>query len=114
VHSGRLRSLRSADADRWSASVVAVIPRDEASLALAVKANSAWRYPLPAAVYAGPYLIRGTVLGKGPNTGAFDWNTYLARDVEITSVLPNATWAGVKAPYVYICGQHKHFIVSLA
>jgi len=94
--------------------LVAVIPRDEASLALIRKNNAAWRYPLPAEVYAGPYVIRGTVLGKGNNLGAFDWDTFLMRDVEISSVLPNSAWTGLKAPCAYVGGQHKHFITSLA
>lgn len=90
--------------------VVAAIPQGEPSIALAVKNNSAYRYPLKAEIYVGPYLIRGSVLGKGQNTGAFDHGSYFVREAEIISLLPNASWTGLKAPYLFVCGPHKNFI----
>ncbi len=94
--------------------MVALIPRDPASIALALERNSAWKYPAPVEVYAGPYRIRGNILRKGKDNGVFDWETYFIRDAEITSVLPDSKWKGLQAPYVYVCGQHKHFIFASA
>ncbi|MGE5265055.1 MAG: hypothetical protein ACM3S0_16870 [Acidobacteriota bacterium] len=94
--------------------LVALIPRDPASIALALDRNSAWKYPAPAEVYAGPYRIGGNIMRKGKDSGVFDWETYLIRDAEITSVLPDSKWKGLQAPCVFVCGTHKHFIFGLA
>ncbi len=42
--------------------VVAAIPRDESILAYTKKTFRDWKYPLPAELYVGPYLIQGIVL----------------------------------------------------
>ncbi len=95
-------------------SIVAVIPQDDRSRRLALEKNSAWSHPLPAEVHAGPYVIRGTVMGKGPNTMAFSWSCLLMRDLAVASVQRNVPWPGLQAPCAFIAGQHKHFVARLA
>lgn len=90
--------------------IVAVIPQDERSRTLALQKNSAWSHPLPAEVHAGPYLIRGNILEKGPKPGAFGRNSLLMRDLSIASVQRNVPWPGLPASCAFVGGRHKHFV----
>ena len=92
--------------------VVAVIPRDQASLDYAVKSNADWKNPLPAEVYAGHYLIRGAVLSPGNNLRAFAAYTagIAIQQAQITSLVPGARLSGLSAPYLLLVGRHKHLV----
>jgi hypothetical protein len=85
----------------YADSLVALIPRDQASLDYAQKANSSWRYAVPAEVYVGPYRFRGSVLSPDKPLRVFAGYTtgFVAQQVQISSLLPSARLSGLKAPY---------------
>ena len=58
--------------------VVAIVPRDEASLQAAQKAYSDYENPLNAVLYAGPYLIRANILSDDEDRSASPFATALA------------------------------------
>ena len=80
-----------------------------------MKRNSDWKYPQPAEVYAGHYLIRGTLLSAGNDVRTFAaFSTgFIVQQAQISSLLPGARLTGLTAPYAMFVGRHKHFVRPL-
>ncbi len=95
--------------------LVAVIPRDPASLQYAMARNGDWKHPQPAEIHAGHYLVRGTILSPANDVRTFAAYTtgFIVQQAAITSLLPGARFAGLSAPYVMFVGRHKHFVRPL-
>ena len=92
--------------------LVALIPADEASLAGAMQLNNGYKIATPAKVFAGSYVIHGTLLSYDTNASVFQsFRCFPMQDVQITSRLPGAQWSGLKAPYLVVMSQHKQLIV---
>jgi hypothetical protein len=100
----------------YADTLVAIIPRDQASLDFALKTNADWKAQLPAEVYVSHYLIRGTLLNPSDNPRAFvAFTAGLAiQQAQITSLLPGARLSGLSAPYLLLVSRHKHFARPLA
>jgi hypothetical protein len=113
---GAPESLSAAWTVAYGDSLVAVIPRDQASLEYAVKRNSDWKYPQPAEIYAGHYLIRGTIFSAGNDVRTFAaFSTgFIVQQAQISSLLPGARLTGLTAPYAMFVGRHKHFVRPLS
>jgi hypothetical protein len=71
----------------YADSPVALIPRGQASLGYALKANSGWRHAVPAEVYVGPYRFSGSVLSPDKQLRVFAGHTigFVAQQVQINS-----------------------------
>jgi hypothetical protein len=91
--------------------VVAIIPADEASLKSAQKAYKAYRHPLDAVIYAGPYLIKARLLSDhaGANRSPFtnNWLVPLV-DVVIDCQVQGARLTGFRAPWLLLNGSLVH------
>jgi hypothetical protein len=91
--------------------VVAIIPADDASLNSAQKAFKAYRYPLDAVIYAGPYLLKGKLLSDYAGAGHSTFtNTYLIplADVVIDCQVQGARLTGFRAPWLLLNGSLVH------
>jgi len=87
--------------------VIAVIPRDEASLQAAHKAFREYRYPLPVEIYAGPYRLRGKVVSDStiPRRSPFLMNQMVPLvEAEIDNLLPGAALHGLRADWLLLNG----------
>jgi hypothetical protein len=94
-----------------SESMVAVIPRDAASLACAMQNNAFYNQSFQGEVYIGPYLLRGKVLV--PNDSIRTLPMYPAfpmQDVEINCLLPGSKLVGLKAPYAAVLTHHRQLL----
>ena len=96
--------------------LVAVIPRDPASLEYAMKRNSEWKIPQKVEVFVGHYLVRGTLLSPANDvrTLAAFGSGMIVQQATIGSLLPGARLTGLNAPYAVFNGRHKHFVRPLA
>ena len=95
-------------------SVVAIIPRDEPSLAWARKWNADWRIPIPAEAFVGPYVIRGAILSTDRRVRVWaGYKGFVAQDVEIECRLLGANLPSFKAPYVVVGDRHRHLLRPL-
>jgi hypothetical protein len=98
--------------------VIAVIPRDEASLQAAQKAFQEYRYPLRAEIYAGPYRLRGKILSDStiPRRSPFLMNQIVPLvEAEIDNRLPGARLSGLRADWMLLNGgglMHGYGIVG--
>ena len=87
--------------------VIAVIPRDEASLQAAQKAFREYRYPLPVELYAGSYRLRGKLLSDSsiPKRSPFLMNQVAPlAEAEIDNLLPGASLLGLRAEWLLVNG----------
>ena len=100
----------------YAESVVAVIPRDEASTAYVLKNNADFfKYPVAAEVRVGAYLIQGKVLSPDKMLNVFEsYFRFAVQDAEISCRLPGAQLTGLKAPYVLVVGSHKQLLTPAA
>ena len=97
----------------YSSAVVAVIPRDAAGSAYALKHNSGSRHPIPANVYADPYLLRGTILSPDKELSILaGYLSFAMQSVVIDSLEPGARLHGLEAPYVIVRTLALHGIVT--
>jgi hypothetical protein len=103
-----LPELRYAE---WSTAifdqVIAIIPRDPASLQAAQKAFREYRYPLPVEMYAGPYRLRGQLLSDSsiPRRSPFLMNQVVPLvEAEIDNLLPGARLSGLRADWLLLNG----------
>ncbi len=87
--------------------MVAAIPRDESILAYTKKLFRDWKYPLPAELYVGPYLIQGIVLCVIKDTdltvlmSALDEEA-VVQDVVIDCLLPGTRLKRLSAPLAVV------------
>ncbi len=91
--------------------MVAAIPRDESSLTYTKKIFRDWKYPLPAELYVGPYLIQGIVLCVVKDTGPTLLMSALGeqavvQDVVIDCLLPGTRLKRLSAPLAVVCTQN--------
>ena len=92
--------------------LVALVPCDEASLVNAVQLNNGYKVATQAEVYAGSYVIRGTVLSYDANGSVFQsFRSFPVQDAEVICRLPGAQWTGLKAPYLVVMSQHKQLVL---
>jgi hypothetical protein len=106
-----LLSLPEQSYPEWSTAifdeVIAVIPRDEASLRAAQKAFREYRYPLQVEIYAGPYRLRGKILSDSsiPRRSPFLMNQIVPLvGAEIDNLLPGANLHGLQAGWLLLNG----------
>ncbi len=109
-------SLTAPWAVAYGNTLVVVIPRDRPSLDYAMQQNSDWKNPQPAEVYAGHYLLRGTLLSPAADvrTLAAFTTGFAMQQVQISSLLPGSRLSGLTAPYVLVVGGYKHVVRPLA
>ena len=95
-----------------TAQFVAVIPRDEASTAYAIKNKGHSQHPIPVVVFVGPYAIRGTVLSPDTYLDILsDYQTFAMQDVVIDCLTPGARLTGLTAPYIVVRSLLLHGIL---
>jgi len=94
---------------------VAVIPRDEASTAYALKHKGSSQHPIPALVFVGPYAIRGTVLSPDKYLEILSgYQTFLMQDATIDCLAPGSRLSSLSAPYAVVSAQLLHGLVVSA
>jgi hypothetical protein len=85
--------------------MLAVIPRDEASTAYAVK-NSKFKSVLPADIYVGSYLMRGVILNPDSAEHGLDAVTdsanFAVQNARIECKLPGVRWPGLDVPFMLV------------
>ena len=90
----------------YEAALVAVLPRDEASLAYATKKNAGLRYAFPAVVSVGPYAIRGKLLSSQADirdlTFLYVYRSLVLREAEINCLKPGSQLTGLQAPLAIV------------
>jgi len=97
------------------AQFVALLPRDEGSLAYCAKKNNSSNHPFAAEVYVGPYVLRGTLLSTDTSLDFLaDYATFVMQTVVIDSLAPGARLRGLAAPYVIVRSLLLHGIVPEA
>ena len=88
-------------------SIIALIPRDDASLEATRAAFEDYEYPFRAEIFAGPYLVRGELMSNiedEPN-----YLTFAAvKDAEIESLLPGAKMSRLNSSLLILNGMHIH------
>ena len=94
-------------AAKWAlpstAQFVAVIPRDEGSRAYCNNRNSSSKHPIPAVVFVGPYVLRGTILSPGTDLDILaGYQTFAMQDVVIDNLAPGSQLKGLAAPYLIV------------
>ncbi len=106
-----LLSLPELHYPEWSTAifdqVIAVIPRDPASLQAGQKAFREYRYPLNVEVYAGPYRLRGKLLSDSsiPRRSPFLMNQVVPLvEAEIDHLLPGARLGSLRAEWLLLNG----------
>lgn len=88
--------------------VLAILPRDEASLQAAQKAFKEYRYPLPVEVFAATYRLRGRLLSDStiPGRSPFAISQLIPlAEAEIESLLPGARLTGLRADWMLLNGN---------
>lgn len=90
--------------------IVALMPRDEASLQAAREAYEEYTYTRRAQIYLGPYLIEGSLLNESENIIDFeDASGYIpVTDAEITHLLPGASLRNHRSPWMLVNGDLLH------
>ncbi len=92
-----------------SASLVAIIPNDDASRQAAQAACPDYKYPLRGVVYAGPYRIQCTVLlTNADHTNLYyEWSLL---PVQAAEILPSGQFAGLQVPWLFLNSGVVHGI----
>jgi len=94
----------SSAAEWWSFSnnLIAVIPRDENSLAHVAKNNSP-KSVIPADIFVGPYRIHGSVLCPDKQLSSVRYYfTFVVQDAEILCLDAETKLPSLKAPYAIV------------
>ncbi len=95
----------------YCTTIVMIIPRDQASLKAAPKDYADYRHPFRAVIYAGPYVIRATVLSDSEDSQMLfvDHKGFVPlRDAEIDCQMPGSPLMGLKAPWLVLNGGSLH------
>ena len=99
----------------YGSRLVAIIPRDEASTAYALKQNASFKHAIPAEVFAGPYLLRGQALSTDNRLRVFSGlAAFPMQSVTITCLLPGSRMAPFGVPYLLLIGNHKQLVAAPA
>jgi hypothetical protein len=95
----------------FSNAFVALIPRDEVSTAY-VAANNASMYLIPADIFVGSYIIRGTILCPDKNLSRLKYYfNFAVQNAQIESVTPGAKLQAFTAPFAIV---RTHLIQGIA
>ena len=110
------QNILPAQAAKWvlpsTALFVAMIPRDEGSLAYCASRNGGSKHPIPAVVFTGPYALRGTVMCPDDDLDILSgYLTFAMQDVTIDCLAPGARLKGLPAPYIVVRSLLMHGIV---
>ena len=93
--------------------LVAIIPRDQASLNYALRANESFKTPIPGEVYAGPYVFSGTIMSPDRKLRIVEgYTAVVLQNVTIDCLASGTSMSRLQAPYVMVLGNHKHFLVA--
>ncbi len=93
--------------------LVAIIPRDQASLNYALRANDNFKIPIQGEVYAGPYVFSGTIMSPDRKLRVLEgFAGVVLQNVTIDCLASGTSMSRLQAPYVMVLGNHKHFLVS--
>ena len=99
----------------YGAAVVAVIPRDEASMDFTIKKNAALRYPFPIELCVGPYVMRGNMLSpytdRNQQSLLFNYRNLVLQAVEIDYPHAETGLATLQAPLAIVHTSLLHGIV---
>jgi hypothetical protein len=96
-----------------SESLVAIIPRDAASLACAMQNNTFFKQSFQGEVYIGPYVLRGKVLAYDNSVRTLPmYPGFPMQDVEINCLLPGSKLVGLKAPYLVVLTRRRQLMVG--
>jgi hypothetical protein len=99
----------------YGSRLVALIPRDQASTDYALRQNASFRIPIPAEVYAGPYLLRGQVLSPDSKLRVFSgYAAFPMQSVTVTCLAPGARMAPFGVPYLLLIGNHRQMVAAAA
>ena len=79
--------------------LVALIPRDETGTQALLKAARGETFSFRAAIYAGPYIIRASLVPENLFEG---WAFIRAKDVSIDCQIPKAQLSGFTAPWAVL------------
>jgi hypothetical protein len=95
--------------------LVAIIPRDAASTAYLLREMQGLTlYAIPAALYVGPYVIRGTVLSEARTVADMAMGTiFVVQDAEIDCLMPGAQLRGLRVPHAVVHSLLVHALVPL-
>jgi hypothetical protein len=101
------QNIRPTQAAKWvlpsAAQFVAILPRDEGSLAYCADRNSSSKHPIPAVVFSGPYAFSGTVMSPDNDLDILaGYVTFAMQNVTIDCLAPGARLKGLTAPYAVL------------
>jgi hypothetical protein len=88
-------------------SIIALMPRDDASLQAARAAFEDYEYPFRAEIFAGQYLVRGALMSDSEDSPNY-LNFVTVKDAEIESLLPEAKMGHLSFPLLFLNGMHIH------
>ncbi len=92
--------------------LVAFIPRDQDCLNFALKSTSAFKHPIPAEAFVGPYVFSGTLLSPDKNLQVFEgFSAFVMQNVIIDCLAAGTKVPRLQAPFVMVLGNHKGFVV---
>jgi hypothetical protein len=98
-----------------TSAIIAVVPLDDAAHEELLKRATTGKHELPVAVFTGPYVVRGTVLGFDDDPKVLVQASDLAiRDAEIESIAPGSTLGTWQAPLVLLYMHHVQGLVVTA
>ncbi len=97
-----------------SESLIAIIPRDAASMACAMQNNGIFNQSFQGEVYIGPYVLRGKILTIDNSVRILAmYAAFPMQDVEINCLLPGSKLVGLKAPYLMVLTHHRQLLVPV-
>ena len=93
--------------------LVAIIPRDQASLNYALRANESFKVPIPGEIYAGPYVFSGMIMSPDRKLRILEgYAAVVVQNATIDCLTSGTSMSRLQTPYVMVLGNHKHFLVS--
>ncbi len=91
----------------YCATVIAIIPSDQAGLGAARATFYEARHPLPVVLYAGPYVVQATLLSEDPGgeTLFTSRRSFIpAAGAHIECQAPGTQWKGIRVPWLLLNG----------
>jgi hypothetical protein len=95
----------------FSSMCLAVIPRDESSLKAAREAFNEYQYPFHVVLYAGPFIIRGTMLSNDEDdpTPFYENFTFFPMiEADIDCLIPGSKLSRLNAPFLALNSIYLH------
>jgi hypothetical protein len=98
-----------------SSGVIAYVPLDETSHEELLGRATKGKDEVPATVYTGPWVVRGTILAFDDDPKVLAQAHWLPlKDAEIRSVAPGSTLEPIQAPLVVLTMYHLQGLVATA